>query len=191
VNIGSIAAAARCVRSFFYFVNQAMMVPARGALGHQPLNHRCVTQYKSSLSSIATSPIGRSPRTHSSRLFREPKPPCPKGLNEAPKVRRSLNEAPRVRRDGSQGQVRSEASTRPLDHLKKQVSPERAKDTRSSTISLGPSGLKLYLHDPGAALRLPLATLSPRLSSDFRRQSQPKPKTHPTSSDQPALLWYR
>ncbi len=59
---------------------------------------------------------------------------CPKNLNEAPKVRR----------DGSQGQVRSEASTRPLDHLQKQGSPERAKDTRSSTISVGPSGLKLY-----------------------------------------------
>ncbi len=62
-----------------------------------------------------------------------------------------------------------EASTRPPDHLQKQGSPERAKDTRSSTISFGPSGLKLY---PTQGLRFawPLTTLSPRLrclSSDF------------------------
>ncbi len=56
---------------------------------------------------------------------------------------KSPNEAPKVRRDGSQGQVRSEASTRPLDHLQSKGALKRAKDTRSSTISVGPSGLKL------------------------------------------------
>ncbi len=71
---------------------------------------------------------------------------CPKrhALCSATSCPKNLNEAPKVRRDGSQGQVRSEASTRPLDHLQKQGSPERAKDTWSSMISVGPSGLKLY-----------------------------------------------
>jgi hypothetical protein len=130
-------------------------------------------QSRAELGSFASLQKGR--RRHTSdpeRRRREQK--VAKGQGEA------RSGAPKARTEGSQGPVRSAASTQPLDHFKKRESPGGAIDMRAAPFCR-PSGPALFFFTIQGlrASRLPLATFCPPLSGLRSFPSAPSAATVP------------